>query len=318
VTNVVEAPVKKSITVKASVERAFKVFTEGFDTWWPRAHHIGKKALVKAVIELGAGGRCFGREADGTECDWGRVLVWEPPNRFVLAWHIDPKWQYEPDPAKASEVEIRFTPEAGGVTRVDLEHRYFERHGEGAGIVRKGVDGPMGWGDLLQLYARTATTYHPAVAPLALIFSVNDGLVARSFEKVTDEELWRRPTDKNNPMLWIFGHIVNTRAAMLKMFGESFDTGWGDLFDRGAGLHDATRYPTRETIQSVAREVNTRLYAKLAALTDGELASPAPRSPVPAVKTTTDLIAFLVMHDTYHVGQLAYVRKAIGHAGVAG
>jgi uncharacterized protein YndB with AHSA1/START domain/uncharacterized damage-inducible protein DinB len=318
VTNVVEAPVKKSITVKASVERAFKVFTEGFDTWWPRAHHIGKKALVKAVIELGAGGRCFGREADGTECDWGRVLVWEPPNRFVLAWHIDPKWQYEPDPAKASEVEIRFTPEAGGVTRVDLEHRYFERHGEGAGIVRKGVDGPMGWGDLLQLYARTATTYHPAVAPLALILSVNDGLVARSFEKVTDEELWRRPTDKNNPMLWIFGHIVNTRAVMLKMFGESFDTGWGDLFDRGAGLHDAARYPTRETIQGVAREVNTRLYAKLAALTDGELASPAPRSPVPAVKTTTDLIAFLVMHDTYHVGQLAYVRKAIGHAGVAG
>jgi uncharacterized protein YndB with AHSA1/START domain/uncharacterized damage-inducible protein DinB len=318
VTNVVEAPVRKSITVKASVERAFKVFTEGFDTWWPRAHHIGKKPLVKAVIELHGGGRCFGREADGTECDWGRVLVWEPPSRFVLAWQIDPKWQYEPDPTKASEVEIRFTPEAGGVTRVDLEHRFFERHGEGAGIIRTGVDGPNGWGDLLQLYARTATTYHPAVAPLALIFSVNDGLAARSFAGLTDAELWRQPTDRSNPMLWIFGHIVNTRAAMLKMFGESFDTGWGDLFDRGAVLHDAARYPTRETIQGVAREVNTRLYAKLAALTDGELASPATRSPVPAVKTATDLIAFLVMHDTYHVGQLAYVRKAIGHVGVAG
>jgi uncharacterized damage-inducible protein DinB len=112
--------------------------------------------------------------------------------------------------------------------------------------------------------------------------------------------------------------MVNTRAAMLKMLGEPFDAGWGDLFDRGAGLHDPARYPTRETLQGVAREVNVRLYAKLAALTDDELARPAMRSPVPSVKTTTDLIAFLVMHDTYHVGQLAYVRKAIGHAGVAG
>ena len=317
-TSVADAPVRKSITVKASADRAFKVFTEEFDSWWPRAHHIGKQPLVKAVIELHAGGRCFGREADGTECDWGRVLVWEPPSRFVLAWHIDPAWQYEPDPAKASEVEIRFTPEAAGTTRVDLEHRHFERHGEGGRIVRTSVDGQNGWGDLLQLYARTATTYHPAVAPLALIFTVNDSLAARSFEKVTDEEIWHRPTDKSNPMLWIFGHMVNTRAAMLKMLGEPFDTGWGDLFDRGAGLHDPARYPAREAVQNVARDVNSRLYAKLASLTDGELASPATRSFTPAVKTVTDQIAFLVMHDTYHVGQLAYVRKAIGHTGVVG
>ena len=108
------APVKKSITVKASVEHAFEVFTDGFDSWWPRSHHIGKQPMVKAVIETRAGGRCFGREADGTECDWGRVLAWDPPHRFVLAWQIDPKWQYEPDLTKASEVEVRFTPEAGG------------------------------------------------------------------------------------------------------------------------------------------------------------------------------------------------------------
>jgi uncharacterized protein YndB with AHSA1/START domain/uncharacterized damage-inducible protein DinB len=306
------------VTVKASAEHAFKVFTDGFDTWWPRAHHIGKQPLVKAVIEPRAGGRCFGREADGTECDWGRVLTWEPPHRFVLAWQIDPRWQYEPDITKASEVEIRFTPEAGGMTRVDLEHRNFERHGEGAGLIRTGVDGPSGWGDLLQLYAKTATTYHPAVAPLALIFSVNDSLASRTFEKVADEDLWRRPTERSNPMLWIFGHMVNTRAQMLKMFGEPFDTGWGDVFDRGAKLGDAVRYPTRETIQEVSRNVNSQLYAKLGALTDAELAKPATRAPTPAVKTIADQIAFLVMHDTYHVGQLAYVRKALGHAGVAG
>jgi uncharacterized protein YndB with AHSA1/START domain/uncharacterized damage-inducible protein DinB len=306
------------VTVKASAERAFAVFTEGFDTWWPRAHHIGKQPLVKAVIEPRVGGRCFGREADGTECDWGRVLAWEPPHRFVLAWQIDPTWQYEPDLTKASEVEIRFTPEAGGMTRVDLEHRNFERHGEGAGLIRTGVDGPNGWGDLLQLYAKTATTYHPAVAPLALIFSVNDSLASRTFEKMADEDLWRRPTERSNPMLWIFGHMVNTRAQMLKMFGEPFDTGWGDVFDRGASLGDAARYPTRETVQAVSHNVNSQLYAKLGALTDAELAKPATRAPTPAVQTIADQIAFLVMHDTYHVGQLAYVRKALGHPGVAG
>jgi hypothetical protein len=317
--DVVEAPVKKSVTVKATVEHAFDIFTEGFDTWWPRAHHIGKQRLVKAVIEPHAGGRCFGREGDGTECDWGRVLIWEPPHRVTLAWQIDPTWQYEPDLAKASEVEIRFTAEGGGVTRVDLEHRHFERHGAGADRVRAGVDSSNGWGSLLQLFARTATAYHPAVAPLAFIFRVNDSLAERTFERVTDEDLWRRPTDRSNPMLWIFGHMVNTRAQMLMMLGgESVDTGWGDLFNRGASLGDGARYPTRETIQAVSRDVNSRLYSKLGGLTDADLEKPSTGSPVPAVRTIADRIAFLAMHDTYHVGQLAYVRKAIGHASVAG
>jgi uncharacterized protein YndB with AHSA1/START domain len=165
--------------VKASLEHAFKVFTDGFDSWWPRSHHIGKQPMVTAVMETRAGGRCFGREADGTECDWGRVLTWEPPNRFVLAWQIDAKWQYEPDLEKASEVEVRFTPEAAGLTRVDLEHRHFERHGEGFDTVRSGVNSPNGWGSLLQAYAARATEYHPAVAPLALIFTMNDSLALR-------------------------------------------------------------------------------------------------------------------------------------------
>jgi uncharacterized damage-inducible protein DinB len=156
------------------------------------------------------------------------------------------------------------------------------------------------------------------VAPLALIFSVNDSLASRTFEKVADEDLWRRPTEKSNPMLWIFGHMVNTRAQKLKMFGEPFDTGWGDVFDRGASLGDAARYPSREAVETVSRNVNSQLYAKLGALTDADLAKPATRAPTPAVKTIADQIAFLVMHDTYHVGQLAYVRKALGHPGVAG
>jgi uncharacterized protein YndB with AHSA1/START domain/uncharacterized damage-inducible protein DinB len=317
-TNVEVTPVRKTVTVKASVERAFKVFTDGFDTWWPRSHHIGKQPMVKAVIEARAGGRCFGREADGTECDWGRVLAWEPPHRFVLAWQIDPKWQYEPDLSKASEVEIRFTPQADGLTRVDLEHRYFERHGAGAGSVRTGVDGSNGWSGLLAIYSSRATDYHPAVAPLALIFTMNDTLASRSFDKVDEDDVWRRPTDRSNPMQWILGHLVSTRVQMLKVFGESFDAGWGDVFARGASLGSAATYPTREAVQTVFRDVNSRLYAKLGALTEADLARPAPFHPAPAVQTIGDLLAFFALHDTYHIGQLAYARKALGHSGVAG
>jgi uncharacterized protein YndB with AHSA1/START domain len=149
-------PVLKVISVKASVERAFDVFTRGFDTWWPREHHIGKSPMTRAIIEQKAGGRCYSEQVDGTDCPWGQVLVWEPPRRVVIAWQITPQWQFEPDLAKSSEVEISFTAETGGTTRVQLEHRHFERHGDGAAAMKGGVDSPNGWGGLLALYARKA------------------------------------------------------------------------------------------------------------------------------------------------------------------
>jgi Activator of Hsp90 ATPase homolog 1-like protein len=152
----VDNPVRTSVTVKADVKRAFAVFTEGFNTWWPRTHHIGSGPLAEAVIEPRVGGRCFGREADGTECPWGVVTEWDPPTRFVFAWQINPEWKFEPDLAKASEVEVRFTPVEGGRTRVDLEHRHFSRHGAGADAMRTGVSSPDGWSGLMQLFAQAA------------------------------------------------------------------------------------------------------------------------------------------------------------------
>jgi uncharacterized protein YndB with AHSA1/START domain len=151
-----DVPVRKSITVKAGAERAFRVFTEGVDTWWPREHHIGKSPMKKAVIEPRAGGRCYSEQIDNTECDWGRVLVWEPPRRVVMAWQISTEWQYQPDLAKSSEVEIRFTPQSDGSTRVDLEHRNFNRHGAGVERMRTAVDGPGGWGSTLELFKTAA------------------------------------------------------------------------------------------------------------------------------------------------------------------
>lgn len=148
-----DAPVRKSITVKASAERAFEVFTAEFDSWWPRSHHIGKAPLKKAVIDGRVGGRCYNEQTDGTDCEWGEITVWEPPKRFVMAWKINAQWQYEPDSSKASEVEVRFTAASDGFTRVDLEHRHFERMGVDGAAMRSGVDSPGGWGSLLELYA---------------------------------------------------------------------------------------------------------------------------------------------------------------------
>jgi uncharacterized protein YndB with AHSA1/START domain len=149
-------PVRKSITVKASQEHAFKVFTEGFDSWWPRDHHIGKSPMKKALIEGFVGGRCYSQQEDGTDCPWGSVTTWDPPKRFVFAWMINGAWQFEPDMSKSSEVEITFTPEPGGSTRVELEHRHFERMSAGGNEMRTMVDGGMGWGALMHLYQAKA------------------------------------------------------------------------------------------------------------------------------------------------------------------
>lgn len=147
--------VRKTVTVRAGADEAFRVFTEGFDSWWPRSHHIGQSPMTAAFIEGRKGGRCYMAQEDGTECDWGTVLEWDPPRRLVIAWQITHEWGYQPDLAKSSEVEIRFTPVAGG-TRVELEHRHFERMGPGGESMRAGVGAEGGWGSLLELYGANA------------------------------------------------------------------------------------------------------------------------------------------------------------------
>ena len=149
--------VRKTVTVEAPQERAFGVFTEGFSSWWPmESHHIGEQMATSVVIEPRAGGRWFERAADGAECDWGRVLEWEPPGRVLLAWHLGPDFRYDPDPAKATEIEVQFIAEGPSTTRVELVHRGFEVHGERAEEMRAPIDSENGWSGLLQMYVAEA------------------------------------------------------------------------------------------------------------------------------------------------------------------
>jgi uncharacterized protein YndB with AHSA1/START domain len=148
-------PVRREVVVAATPERAFQVFTDGMDRWWPRQHHIGSSPLKREVLEPGVGGRWYGLSEDGTACDVGKVLVWEPPRRLVLAWQIDANWKF--DPAFVTEVEVTFTAEGAKSTRVVLEHRNLHRYGVAGAGYREQIDSPTGgWGYILRGFAEAA------------------------------------------------------------------------------------------------------------------------------------------------------------------
>ncbi|OBG11793.1 ATPase [Mycolicibacterium celeriflavum] len=153
-TSAQSAVVRHEVTVDAPLERAFRVFTERFGDFKPREHNLLGTPIVESVFEPHVGGRIYDRGEDGSVCAWSRVLVFEPPNRIVFSWDIGPTWQLESDPARCSEVEVVFSAQGDGRTRVTLEHRHLERHGDGWDSVASGVGGDAGWPLYLRRYAK--------------------------------------------------------------------------------------------------------------------------------------------------------------------
>jgi DNA-binding transcriptional ArsR family regulator/uncharacterized protein YndB with AHSA1/START domain len=148
-----EVIVAKSIVVEAPRVRAFEFFIRQ-EAWWPaQTHHLAEPPGEIVILEPFVGGRWFERWRDGREVDWGTVLVWEPPRRIVVTWQIGSSWIYEPDPTKASEVEVRFLAESQHRTRIEFEHRHLERYGEQAERMRSILDAPGGAIGVLQAYA---------------------------------------------------------------------------------------------------------------------------------------------------------------------
>ena len=150
--------VSKAVQVRAPIERAFSVFVEQMETWWPATHHIGKTPFVAIFVEPRVGGKWYERNANGEHCTWGTVLAWEPPHRVRFSWHVgpahdQPDWVFDPDLSRASEVEIRFSSQGPDVTLVELEHSKLERHGEGAVQLRDMFDGPAAWQSIVDRYA---------------------------------------------------------------------------------------------------------------------------------------------------------------------
>ncbi|RWK60064.1 SRPBCC family protein [Mesorhizobium sp.] len=152
-THVPVTSVKQSIVVEAPIERAFKVFTEEFGSFKPPEHNMLAVPIAETVFERRVGGYLYDRGTDGSECRWARVLAYEPPSRVLLSWDISPQWQIETDPDKTSEWEVRFTSETAERTRVELEHRNLERHGQGWESERDGVASDQGWPLYLKRFA---------------------------------------------------------------------------------------------------------------------------------------------------------------------
>lgn len=148
-------PVRKSVDVPVPPERAFAHFTGRPTEWWPESHVL-VAARERVVFEPRAGGRWYERSTDGSELDWGRVLVWEPPHRLVLTWRIDGDFRPIDDDERASRVEVTFIPRGPGGTRLELAHVELARHGRAAGRIRAAVDGPSP-GETLATFAATLT-----------------------------------------------------------------------------------------------------------------------------------------------------------------
>ena len=144
-TETINTSVRKTVVVAAPVERAFAVFTDRFGDFKPPEHNLLRSPIVETVFEPRVGGHIVDRAADGSECRWARILVYEAPHRVVFSWDIDPQWQLESDPARASEVEVQFIAESEHSTRVELQHRHLDRHGPSWGAVAAGISGDGGW-----------------------------------------------------------------------------------------------------------------------------------------------------------------------------
>ncbi len=156
-TQTAKTSVQASIVVEAPIERAFSVFTKDIGSWWPPEHHILQAELAEMVFEPCEGGHVYDRGVDGSECHWARVLAYEPPTRVVISWDVSPQWQIEADPSKTSEVEVRFVSECPSRTRVELEHRNLQRHGEGWEQLRDAVGDPDGWALSLRRFTERLT-----------------------------------------------------------------------------------------------------------------------------------------------------------------
>jgi uncharacterized protein YndB with AHSA1/START domain len=216
--------VRSSIVVDAPIERAFAVFTEDIGSWWPPEHHILEAQLAGMVFEPREGGHVYDLGVDGSECRWARVLAYQPPDRVVISWDVSLKWQLETNPDRTSEVEVRFFSEARDRTRVELEHRNIDRHGEGWEGMRNAVGSPEGWEAGLQSFGARfgAAAGAAAGAPCQLkgfVFRLVPPRPDFAFTLTDDERAtmtdhlgyWSRLTERGNVVA--FGPVADPQGS---------------------------------------------------------------------------------------------------------
>jgi uncharacterized protein YndB with AHSA1/START domain len=151
-----ETAVRYAITVAVDMERAFRVFTEQMSSWWPPEHHINQAPMAAAILEPRIGGRWYELGVDGSQCDWGVVLAYDPPHHVAVSWHLDGDFRFDPAAQRSSRVDVRFLAQDDGTTRVELEHSGLDRHGPSWRRLRAAIDAPSGWSLHLRRFAVAA------------------------------------------------------------------------------------------------------------------------------------------------------------------
>lgn len=148
--------VRKSVRVALPIERAFSLFIEQMEAWWPATHHIAPTPFQTIIVEPRIGGRWYERDAQGNDCSWGFVRAWNPPELVTLSWHLQEDWSFDPSAERASDMDIRFTPESASTTLIELTHYNLERHGDKFLELRDKLEGPGAWITILESYAKKA------------------------------------------------------------------------------------------------------------------------------------------------------------------
>jgi uncharacterized damage-inducible protein DinB len=153
---------------------------------------------------------------------------------------------------------------------------------------------------------------------IAFIYKINNGLVKRALEGLSDDQVWQAPPGGGNPLGWLLGHITETRTGLLYAFGRRIEGGWsGRRFSRGSMLEARSSYPSRAEIEARWNATHAAMRDVFAAFTPEQLAAPATIQ-LPGTTTMADQTAFVAFHESYHVGQMAFVRKQNGHSAIAG
>jgi uncharacterized protein YndB with AHSA1/START domain len=145
--------IRRTLHLSNPAAEAFIVFAENMADWWPKEYTWSREVLEDIGIENKKGGLCYEIGPHNFRLDWGRVLEYEPPSKIRFTWQISPNRVPEPDPSKASEVEISFIEEDEIKTRLEFEHSKFENHGNDGNIYRELMDSPEGWDYILICYS---------------------------------------------------------------------------------------------------------------------------------------------------------------------
>ncbi len=160
-------------------------------------------------------------------------------------------------------------------------------------------------------------TLPAAAEPIALLFKINNSLVTKGLEGLSDDEAWHQMEGKANPIAWVVGHVTETRGQLLGLLGAPWDPGWGNRFKRGSERVDRAAYPSVSAIGAKFAETHEAMRAAFGSLTPERLASPTPVS-FAGAQTVADLLAFFAFHEAYHIGQVGFIRKNLGHSSLAG